>query len=101
VQIIQQDFKQANIGFGSVLKPDPATPQLIRVTGVSAAQFGAAKSLLDQKYTNEYDLSGTNADSGLTLKMKPNQILALNDATVQKAIDASASGSIHWASASP
>jgi preprotein translocase subunit SecD len=88
VQIIQQDFKQANIGFGSVLKPDPATPQLIRVTGVSAAQFGAAKSLLDQKYTNEYDLSGTNADSGLTLKMKPNQILALNDATVQKAIDA-------------
>jgi preprotein translocase subunit SecD len=88
VQVIQQDFKKANIAFLSVQKPDPATPQLIHVTGVSAVQFSAAKSLLDQKYTNEYDLSGTNADSGLTLKMKPNQILALNDATVQKAIDA-------------
>jgi preprotein translocase subunit SecD len=88
VQTIQQDLKTASIGFGTVIKPDPATPQLIHVSGVSTAQFSAAKSLLDQKYSNEYDLSGTNADSGLTLKMKPNQILALNDATVQKAIDA-------------
>jgi preprotein translocase subunit SecD len=88
VQVIQQDFKKANIAFLSVQKPDPATPQVIHITGVSAVQFSVAKSLLDQKYTNEYDLSGTNTDSGLTLKMKPNQILALNDATVQKAIDA-------------
>ena len=88
VQVIEQELKKANITFTSVIKPDPATPQLIKINGVTVAQFSAAKSLLDQKYSNEYDLSGINADSGLTLKMKPLSIAALNDVTVQKAIDA-------------
>lgn len=89
---IQQDLKAANIGFSQVYKPYPlkadesGKPQLIEVDGVSPANASAARSLLDQKYSTEYDING-NGDGSFTLTMKPLVEKDLNEKTVQQAIE--------------
>ncbi len=94
---VQQDLKAANIGFSQVSKPDPlkqdpnsyqelGRPELIRVDGISPAGQSAAHSLLDQKYSNEYDVN-SGSDGSLTLTMKPQIAQALQEKTVQQAIE--------------
>ncbi|HUB50824.1 MAG TPA: hypothetical protein VL986_01570, partial [Terracidiphilus sp.] len=68
---VQQDLKTANLSYSQVYKPDPKNPQLVRVEGISAANSSAVHSLLDQKYSNEYDLAGVDNDTAYTLTMKP------------------------------
>jgi preprotein translocase subunit SecD len=90
---IQQDLKTANLGFSQVFKPDPlrpdetGRPELIQVDGVSPANSSAVRSLLDQKYSNEYDITGINNDTGFTLSMKPLVEKSLDEKTVQQAIE--------------
>jgi len=84
---IQQDLKAANLGYSQVYKPDPNKPELIRVEGVSAANSSAVSSVLDQKYSNEYDLNSTDNDTAFTLTMKPQVEKSLEDKTVQQAIE--------------
>jgi preprotein translocase subunit SecD len=43
--------------------------------------------LLESKYSNEYDVTGGGADSSFTLTMKPNVESALEDKTVEQAIE--------------
>ncbi len=83
---IQQTLKAANIPFSQVIKPDPKQPQIVRVDGVAAAKAGDARSLLDSKFSNEYDLAG-GSDTGFTLTMKPSVQQALEKKTVQQAIE--------------
>src|SRR5215469_10324047 len=70
VGTIQQDLKKAHLAFSQIYKPDPKRPQVIRVEGTPQASASAARSLLDSKYSNEYDISG-GSDNGYTLTMKP------------------------------
>jgi preprotein translocase subunit SecD len=84
---IQQDLKSANLSFTQAYKPDPAKPQVIRVEGTAAAKSSAVRSTLDNKYSNEYDLTGGGADNSWTLTMKPSVQLALEKKTVQQAIE--------------
>jgi len=84
---IEQDLKTAKLGFSQVMKPDPARPQTMRVEGVNSAQSSAVRSLLDSKYSNEYDISGPAADNSFTVTMKPSIEKALNDKTVQNTIE--------------
>ncbi len=84
---IQQDLKTAHLSFSQVYKPNPAQPQTITIEGVSAAQASAVRSLLDNKYSNEYDVSGGSTESSLTLTMKPPVQTALEEKTVQQAIE--------------
>ena len=84
---IQQDLKAANLSFSNVLKPDPARPEIIRVEGAAPGKASDVRSLLESKYSNEYDVTGGGADSSFTLTMKPNVIAALKDKTVQQAIE--------------
>src|SRR5580700_11226218 len=86
VQSVQQDLKTANLG-GMVSKPNPATPQTIQVAGVTPVQSSAVRSILDDKFSNLYDISGGGGDSTFTLTMKPSAITALNQKTVDQAIE--------------
>jgi preprotein translocase subunit SecD len=84
---IQQDLKAANLSFSQVFKPDPNKPEAIRIEGTSAASSSAVQALLEgTKYSNEYDLS--SGDNTWTLTMKPLVEKALEEKTVQQAIEA-------------
>jgi preprotein translocase subunit SecD len=92
VASIQQDLKKANLGFSQVVKPNPlkpdesGKPELIEIDGVTPANTQAVRSLLDQKYGTEYDLSG-GSDGSFTLNMKPQTETDLETKTVQQAIE--------------
>jgi len=89
---VQQDLKAGNLGFSQVYKPTPLTadgggrPELIQIDGVSPANVSAVRSLIDQKYGNEYDLNG-GSDGSFQLVMKPQIEQALQAKTVQQAIE--------------
>jgi preprotein translocase subunit SecD len=84
---IQQDLKTANLTYSQVYKPDPAKPESVRVEGATPANASAVRSLLDTKYSNEYDLTGGGSDSSFTLTMKPLVEKALEEKTDQQAIE--------------
>ncbi|MGD0731369.1 MAG: protein translocase subunit SecD [Terracidiphilus sp.] len=85
---IQQDLKAANLSFSQVFKPDPVKqPQEIRIEGTTQAQASAVRSTLEDKYSNEYDVSGGGADNTFTVTMKPPVVTALEKKTVQQAIE--------------
>lgn len=90
---IQQDLKTANLTFSQVYKPEPlrqdgtGKPEVLRVEGITPAHASAVRSLLDTKYSNEYDLTGGGSDSSFTLTMKPLVEKALDEKTVQQAIE--------------
>jgi len=84
---IEQDLKAAKVPYSQVTKPDPAKPELIHVEGVSSTQSSAARSVLDNKYSNEYDIAGGGADGSFAITMKPNIVRALEDRTVQNTIE--------------
>ena len=83
---INQALKGASFA-GSASKPDPVTPQVVRVSGITAAQASWARSLLDDKFSNQYDLTGGNGDGTITLTMKPTAVTDLEAKTVQQTIE--------------
>jgi preprotein translocase subunit SecD len=84
---IQQDLKAANLSFSQVYKPDPSKPEMIRVEGVAQGKASDARSQLESKYSNEYDVTGGGSDLSFTVTMKPMVVTALEDKTVQQAIE--------------
>ncbi len=84
---IQQDLKKANLSFSQVYKPDPAKPQVIRVDGVTPEKSSETRSLLESKYSTEYDVTGGGADSSFLVTMRPLIVTALEEKTVQQAIE--------------
>ncbi|MGA2217957.1 MAG: protein translocase subunit SecD [Terracidiphilus sp.] len=84
---VQQDLKTANIGFAQIFKPDPKNPTVVRVEGIAPGKAGDVVSTLEAKYSNEYDLAGGGADNTVTLTMKPTVENALEDKTVEQAIE--------------
>ncbi len=82
---IQQNLKAANLTFSQVVKPDPTKPQIIRIDGTAPGQSSDIRSLLDSKYSNEYDVTGS--DASFTVTMKPQVEQALEKKTVQQAIE--------------
>jgi preprotein translocase subunit SecD len=84
---IEQDLKTAKLTVSQVSKPDPAAhPEKIQIEGINPTQSTAVQSLLDSKYSNEYDISG-GGDNTLSVTMKPNVEKALDDKTVQNTIE--------------
>jgi preprotein translocase subunit SecD len=84
---IQQDLKKAGLTYSQVYVPDAAKPQVIRVEGTATASSSAVQSLLDTKYSNEYNLDSVSGNAW-TLTMKPMVQAALEKKTVQQAIEA-------------
>ena len=88
VQEIKQDLRKANISFSQVYKPDPNNkPELIRVEGLTAATSSTGRSLLDDKFSNEFDVASGGSDSSATLTMKPIYERDLDSRTVEQAIE--------------
>lgn len=83
---IQQALKTANLSFSQVIKPDPNRPEVIQVQGIAPTHSSDVRSLLDSKYSNEYDIAG-GSDNAFTLSMKPAFEKALEDKTDQQAIE--------------
>jgi len=85
---IQQDLKTASLTFSQVSKPDPANqPTVIHIEGTAQAKSGDVHSLLDDKYSSEYDVAGGGADNTWTLTMKPSIEVALEQKTDEQAIE--------------
>ncbi|MGO9338949.1 MAG: protein translocase subunit SecD [Terracidiphilus sp.] len=85
---IQQDLRTANLTFTQVYKPDPVNhPEAIRVEGTAPASSSVVRSTLDDKFSNQYDLSGGGGDNTWTLTMKPSIESALEQRTVDQAIE--------------
>jgi preprotein translocase subunit SecD len=85
---IEQDLKTAKLTFSQVTKPDPTNhPETMHIEGINPTQSSAVRSLLDSKYSNEYDINGAGGDSSITVSMKPNIEKALDDKTVQNTIE--------------
>lgn len=84
---MQQDLKTAKLTFSQVYKPDPAHPEMIRVEGTDPTKAAGVRSALEAKYSTEYDVTGGGADNSFTVTMKPNIVKALDDKTVQQAIE--------------
>jgi preprotein translocase subunit SecD len=84
---MQQDLKTAKLTFSQVYKPDPAHPEKIRVEGTDPTKAAGVRSALEAKYSTEYDVTGGGADNSFTATMKPNIVKALDDKTVQQAIE--------------
>ena len=75
-------LKTGNLTYSQVVKPDPNKPELIEVDGTPAAKASDVRSLLDQKFSNEYDVTGGSTDNSWTLTMKPLVEKALEEKTV-------------------
>ena len=88
VQSIEQVLKTAGLNVTQVLKPNPVAPQIIQVAGFTPAQASSVRNTLEDKFANQYDISGGGGDTSLTLTMKPAEVTALNQKTVQQAIEA-------------
>jgi preprotein translocase subunit SecD len=86
IRRIQSDFQGAGLTVGQVFKPDPAIPQVIKLTGTDATKATDVRSELNAKYSAQYDVSST-ADGGWTLTMKPNEMTAIQKHTVTQAIE--------------
>ncbi|MGB8845235.1 MAG: protein translocase subunit SecD [Terracidiphilus sp.] len=87
VVTLQQDLKKANVPFGRVLKPDPTkNPALIEVDGVPPVNSGAARTIFDSKFSNEYDVN-PGSNGSYTLTMKPTVETDLEQRTVSQAIE--------------
>jgi preprotein translocase subunit SecD len=67
--------------------PDASKPQLIRVEGTATDSSSAVQTLLDSKYSNEYNMDSVSGNAW-TLTMKPMVMAALEKKTVQQAIEA-------------
>ncbi|HTB97802.1 MAG TPA: protein translocase subunit SecD [Terracidiphilus sp.] len=83
---IQQSLKAASLTFSQVIKPDPKKPEVIQIQGIAPGKSSDVRSLLDSKFSNEYDISG-GSDNNFTLTMKPPIEVALEKKTVQQAIE--------------
>jgi preprotein translocase subunit SecD len=85
---IKQDMSTANVSYSQAYKPDPAKPTLVRVEGVPPDKSNDARSMLESKYANEYDVADGDTAGSFTLTMKPMILTALEKKTDQQAIEA-------------
>ncbi len=95
---VKEDLKTANFSYSQVFKPDPlkedpvthkeiGRPELVEIDGTPAARASDVRSLLDEKFSNEYDVAGGSGDNSFTLTMKPLVEKSIEEKTVQQAIE--------------
>jgi preprotein translocase subunit SecD len=82
---LQSDLQAAGISVGSIVKPNPADPLTLQISGVPAEKSGDVRNLLDSKYGQQYNISSTL--DGFTLTLKPSEQQALETKTLQQSIE--------------
>jgi preprotein translocase subunit SecD len=84
---IQQALKAANLGYTQIYKQDPVGhPEVIKVEGTAPSSSNAVRTLLENKFSTEYDVSG-GSDNSFTLTMRPLVMTSLEHKTVQNSIE--------------
>lgn len=84
---LQRDLKTANIGFSQAFMPDwSGRPGLVEVDGVAPNNLRSVRAILNQMYSNKYDIDSTG-EGIFKLTMKPQVEKALNEKTLQQAIE--------------
>jgi preprotein translocase subunit SecD len=83
---LQSDLAAGGVTGATVTKPDPAHPELIKVTAPTVDKAGDVRSVLDSKYGTQYTVASA-ADGSFTLTMKQQEIDALEAHTMQQEID--------------
>ncbi|HUN84574.1 MAG TPA: protein translocase subunit SecD [Terracidiphilus sp.] len=85
---IRQDLQTAHLTSSQIYKPDPTKrPEVIVIEGTNPTQSGSVRSILDDKFSNEYDISSGAGESSFTLTMKPTVEKTIEDKTDQQAIE--------------
>ena len=84
---VRDALKTANLTYAQVVKPNPNKPELIEVDGTPAAKASDVRSLLDQKFSSEYDINAGSSDNTWMLTMKPLVRTDLEQKTVTQAIE--------------
>jgi preprotein translocase subunit SecD len=83
---VKDALKTGNFSYSQVFKPDPKNPQLIEIDGTPGDRASDVRSLLDSKFSDEYDLAGGTGNP-FTLTMKPLSERSLEEKTVSQAIE--------------
>jgi len=78
-------LKQAGVAGATVVKPDPNTPEVIRISDVPADKAGQVRDLLNNKFGTGYAVSSN--DNGFTVTLQPSQANAIRTHAVQQAIE--------------
>lgn len=86
VERIQDDLSKASVTGATVGKLDPAHPEAISVTGVSATNASSTRAILQGVDYNNYDVA-TSSDGGWKLTMKPGAIRDLETRTLDTSIE--------------
>jgi preprotein translocase subunit SecD len=86
VGAIQADMAQNGVRGVTVAKPDPNHPEVIQVTGVPAAQASDVSSLLNSRYSGNYDVA-PGVNNTWTLTMKSTAVAQIKQSALDKAID--------------
>ncbi len=83
---IQADLKQNNISGAIPTRPDAAHPEILRVLSVPADKEGAVRSMLEDRYSAQYDISSA-ADNTFTLTMKPTVVRDIEQRALAQSIE--------------
>ena len=82
---LQSDLASNSIAGATALRPEGQSAT-INVMGISADKQNDARTLLSNRYGNDYEIKSSGIN-GLTLTMKPSAIAALKTRTLDQAID--------------
>jgi preprotein translocase subunit SecD len=86
VGALQADLQQNGVTGAVVSKPDPNRPEVIQISGVSADHTADASSILNSRYSGNYDITpGVNGT--WTMTMKPTAISQIKQSALDKSID--------------
>jgi preprotein translocase subunit SecD len=83
---VRDALKTGKFTFSQVFKPNPNNPQLIEIDGTPGDRASDVRSLLDSKFSDEYDVAGGTGNA-FTLTMKPQVERSLEEKTVSQAIE--------------
>ncbi|HEX4007843.1 MAG TPA: protein translocase subunit SecD [Acidobacteriaceae bacterium] len=86
VGAIQADLTQNGIAGATVSKPDPNHPETIQITGVPADHTSDVSSLLNSRYSGNYDIT-PGVNNTWTLTMKSTAVATIKQNALDKAID--------------
>ncbi len=84
---VRDALKTGGFAYSQVMKPDPKNPELIEIDGTPADKASDVRSLLEGKFSSEYDINAGATENSWTLTMKPLVEKDLEQKTVSQAIE--------------
>ena len=83
---LQSDLHDVNATGAVPTRPDAARPDVVKVLNVPADKDGAVRSMLEDHYGQQYDIS-SNADNSFTMTMKPSVVRDIEQRALAQSIE--------------